>query len=146
MPERGAIYAAIMEGSAVCGGIADAYAFLLNRAGIPACTVTGQAVQEGETIAHAWNFAMLDGAVYEMAETSEAPDGEYYILEFPETEERLDFFLMDAEKSYVRHVWMDEENAELYTITFEDKDRKASEIMAEWYQALAEANGKIKAN
>ncbi len=89
---------------------------------------------------------LLDGAVYEMAETSEAPDGEYYILEFPETEERLDFFLMDAEKSYVRHVWMDEENAELYTITFEDKDRKASEIMAEWYQALAEANGKTKAN
>ncbi len=89
---------------------------------------------------------LLDGAVYEMAETSEAPDGEYYILEFPETEERLDFFLMDAEKSYVRRVWMDEENAELYTITFEDKDRKASEIMAEWYQALAEANGKTKAN
>ena len=89
---------------------------------------------------------LLDGAVYEMAETSEAPDGEYYILEFPETEERLDFFLMDAEKSYVRRVWMDEENAELYTITFEDKDRKASEIMAEWYQALAEANGKTAAN
>ena len=28
-------YAAICEGSAVCGGIADAFAFLLNRAGIP---------------------------------------------------------------------------------------------------------------
>ena len=57
-------YAAICEGSAVCGGIADAFAFLLNRAGIPACTVTGSAVQEGETLTHAWNFAELDGAVY----------------------------------------------------------------------------------
>ena len=57
-------YAAICEGSAVCGGIADAFAVLLNRAGIPACTVTGTAVHEEETVTHAWNFAELDGAVY----------------------------------------------------------------------------------
>lgn len=57
-------YAAVCEGSAVCGGIADAFAFLLNRAGIPACTITGTAVHEGEHVKHAWNFAELDGAVY----------------------------------------------------------------------------------
>lgn len=57
-------YSAIMDGIAVCGGIADAYAFLLNRAGIPACTVTGEAVRDGEKVTHAWNYAMLDGAVY----------------------------------------------------------------------------------
>ena len=57
-------YAAVCEGRAVCGGIADAFSFLLNRAGIPACTITGTAVHEGERVTHAWNFAVLDGAVY----------------------------------------------------------------------------------
>ena len=91
-------YAAIMEGSAVCGGIADAYAFLLNRAGIPACTVTGQAVQEGETIAHAWNFAMLDGAVYAFDPTWDNTD-------------RYDA----AGREYVQHTWFAVTTRELNT-------------------------------
>lgn len=57
-------YAAICEGSAVCGGIADAFAFLMNYAGRDACTVTGDAWQDGEKSTHAWNYAVLDGAVY----------------------------------------------------------------------------------
>ena len=57
-------YAAICEGSAVCGGIADAFALLMHRAGYDACTVTGDAVQDGERTTHAWNYAVLDGAVY----------------------------------------------------------------------------------
>ena len=57
-------YAAVCEGSAVCGGIADAFAFLLQRAGCAACSVTGEAVQDGERSTHAWNYAVLDGAVY----------------------------------------------------------------------------------
>ena len=46
----------------------------------------------------------------------------------------------------IRFIYLWPEHEELYTITFEDKGRKASEIMAEWYQALAEANGKATAN
>ena len=57
-------YAAICSGRAVCGGIADAYAFLLRRGGIDACTVMGTATQNGKTESHAWNYAILDGAVY----------------------------------------------------------------------------------
>ena len=57
-------YAAICEGSAVCGGIADAYTFLLTRAGIAARTVTGTAAEGGQTTGHAWNLAVLDGAAY----------------------------------------------------------------------------------
>ena len=34
-------YAAVCEGQAVCGGIADAYVYLLERGGIPARAVTG---------------------------------------------------------------------------------------------------------
>ena len=57
-------YAAICAGKAVCGGIADAYTFLLRRGGIDACTVMGSAIQKGQKQSHAWNYAILDGAVY----------------------------------------------------------------------------------
>lgn len=57
-------YAAICEGSAVCGGIADAYTFLLTRAGLAARTVIGTALDGGQASGHAWNLAVLDGAAY----------------------------------------------------------------------------------
>lgn len=57
-------YAAVCEGRAVCGGIADAYTFLLERAGIAARSVSGTATDGGESARHAWNLAVLDGAVY----------------------------------------------------------------------------------
>ena len=93
-----AAYAAICEGSAVCGGIADAYAFLLLRAGIPACTVTGTAVEEGERLTHAWNFAELDGAVYAFDPTWDNTD-------------RLD----DTGREYVLHDWFAVTSDEIHT-------------------------------
>lgn len=58
-------YAALCEGQAVCGGIADAYVCLLERGGIPARTVTGTSVSsDGTSERHAWVAAELDGAVY----------------------------------------------------------------------------------
>ena len=89
-------YAAVCEGSAVCGGIADAFAFLLNRAGIPACTITGQAVHEGERVTHAWNFAELDGAVYAFDPTWDNTD-------------RFDA----AGREYLQHIWFGLTSTEL---------------------------------
>ena len=58
-------YAAICEGQAVCGGIADAYVYLLERGGIPARAVTGTSVSSsGASERHAWVAAELNGAVY----------------------------------------------------------------------------------
>ena len=58
-------YAAVCEGQAVCGGIADAYVYLLERCGIPARAVTGTSVSSGgASERHAWVAAELDGAVY----------------------------------------------------------------------------------
>lgn len=58
-------YAAVCEGQAVCGGIADAYVYLLERGGIPARAVTGTSVSSGGVSErHAWVAAELDGAVY----------------------------------------------------------------------------------
>lgn len=48
-------YAAVCEGQAVCGGIADAYVYLLERGGIPARAVTGTSVSSsGASERHAW--------------------------------------------------------------------------------------------
>ena len=89
-------YAAVCEGSAVCGGIADGFAFLLQRAGIPACTITGTAVHDGERISHAWNYAELDGAVYA----------------FDPTWDNTDRF--DASgREYLQHLWFGITSAEL---------------------------------
>ena len=69
---------------------------LINRAGIPACTITGTAVHEGEHITHAWNFAELDGAVYAFDPTWDNTD-------------RFDA----AGREYLQHLWFGVTTAEL---------------------------------
>ena len=70
-------YAALCEGQAVCGGIADAYVCLLERGGIPARTVTGTAVSsDGTSERHAWVAAELDGVVYYFDPTWDLQDGD----------------------------------------------------------------------
>lgn len=47
-------YAAVCEGEAVCGGISDAYVYLLERGGIPARVVTGTSLSaDGTADSHA---------------------------------------------------------------------------------------------
>lgn len=112
-------YAAVCEGSAVCGGIADAFAFLLRRAGIAACAVTGTAVQDGERVNHAWNYAVLDGAVYAFDPTWDNTDrydarGREYLLHnwFAITREELNATHSPAEKDDILAV----SNADNYFI------------------------------
>lgn len=70
-------YAAVCEGAAVCGGIADAYAYLLERGGIPARVVAGTSRStDGMTDRHAWVAAELDGAVYYFDPTWDLQDDE----------------------------------------------------------------------
>ncbi len=58
-------YGALVAGKAVCAGYAAAYQLLLNRAGIPAWTVTGESNKPGSStpIAHAWNIVWLEDDV-----------------------------------------------------------------------------------
>ena len=70
-------YAAVCEGEAVCGGIADAYVYLLERGGIPARVVTGTSLPaDGTADSHAWVAAELDGAVYYFDPTWDLQDDE----------------------------------------------------------------------
>lgn len=91
-------YAAVCEGEAVCGGIADAYVYLLERGGIPARVVTGTSRSAD---GHAWVAAELDGAVYYFDPTWDLQDDE--------SETALPgylshtWFALTAERMAVRH-------------------------------------------
>ena len=73
----------------------------------------------------------------------EAPAGEYVVLAFPDEGVRFDFFFVEDGRNYIREVWgEDSEWEKLYRADFEDESIDATEVMAEWYDALAVANGK----
>ena len=66
------MYGALVEHTAVCEGIAQAYTYLLRKAGIEAVTITGTLYQtqtyDGSTTTypHAWNMVKLGGEWYEV--------------------------------------------------------------------------------
>ena len=58
-------YEAMVNGEGVCAGYAKAYVYLLQRAGIKASYVPGQAALPGQwSQGHAWVIAKIDGAYY----------------------------------------------------------------------------------
>ena len=86
---------------------------------------------------------MTNGTTYESIELAEneVPDGEYVVLNFPDEKVRYDFFFMEGKENIIRQVYGgedEEQNEYYYQVTFEDGTSKASEIMNEWYHALAE--------
>ena len=78
-----------------------------------------------------------EGLSYEEADLSETPDGEYVVFSFPEDDLRFDFFLAEGGENYVRQVW-NGDCEQLYKAVFADGTTKASAVMQEWYEALAE--------
>lgn len=89
---------------------------------------------------------LTTGAKYEFADLTDAetPDGEYIVLNCPDSGIRYDFFLMEGKENIIRMVTGtegEEFSEAYYTVTFEDGTSKASSIMQEWYNALYEANG-----
>ena len=95
-------YAALCEGQAVCGGIADAYVYLLERGGIPARVVTGTSLSaDGTADSHAWVAAELDGAVYYFDPTWDLQDDESEAA-LPDYLGHT-WFALTAERMAVRH-------------------------------------------
>lgn len=73
----------------------------------------------------------------------EAPDGEYIVLNFPDEHVRFDFFYSDEKVNYVRETWGENDEWEqVYKANFDDSSINITDIMQEWYDALAVANGK----
>lgn len=54
-------YGALVQGSAVCEGYAEAFEYLCYRAGLPCRVVVGQGITEEKQETHAWNQVLIDG-------------------------------------------------------------------------------------
>ena len=83
---------------------------------------------------------LTEDADYQRADDAEAPDGEYVVLNFPDEHLRYDFFLAEGGENLIRQVWGEnDENEQLFKVTFADTSKKASAIMQEWYDELGAA-------
>lgn len=74
---------------------------------------------------------------YTMLENAQAPDGEYAVISFPDEGRRFDFFF--ALGNIVRETWEDGTEV-FYEATFPDGTTKASEIVREWCEQIADVN------
>lgn len=63
-PDNQNIYSVFINKQTVCAGYAKATQYLLNELGIYCTYVTGKAVMEGKTEAHAWNIVRCNGKFY----------------------------------------------------------------------------------
>ena len=89
---------------------------------------------------------LMNGVKYQYAEDGvEAPDGEYVVLNFPDDNVRFDFFSAPDGKNLIREVNTDAEMELFFEAQFEDGTSTAYDIMQEWYDALAQANGMTEA-
>ena len=75
------------------------------------------------------------------AEDAVIPPGEYIVLNLTEENRRFDFFPQEGYENFVREVISGDVEV-YYSMVFRNEEEKASCIMQEWYDALAEANGK----
>ena len=86
---------------------------------------------------------LFTGVTYEPVYDEEAPDGEYVVLNFPDDDIRFDFFLQEGKENYIRQVWNEGRNEQLYLAEFEDETIKASAVMHDLYldMVLADSLG-----
>ena len=89
--------------------------------------------------ASAYAERLMNGVAFEPADDAETPDGEYFVLSFPDDDTRFDFFRAEGKENYIRQVWSDD-YTQLYQAVYADDATKASAIMNAWYDALAAAN------
>lgn len=85
---------------------------------------------------------LRSGVTFETVDSSQTPSGEFFVLNFPDSGggERFDFFA--AGGNYVREVYGPNGEYEiLYKAAYADGTTESSEIVADWYFALAAANG-----
>ena len=86
-------YGALHDHLAICGGYAQAFQLLLEQAGIPCVTVTGQLGGEN----HMWNLAQIDGQWRYFDPTSDRGRAGYGFLYCGVEAEALDRHTWEAE-------------------------------------------------
>ncbi len=83
---------------------------------------------------------LVNGAEFKYLPGQEVPDGQYVVLNFPEEDVRLDFFLLDGKENIVRMIWNNGQWSELYLAEYDDENIKASNIMLDLYHEMVLAN------
>ncbi|MBQ8797282.1 MAG: hypothetical protein IJZ56_03710 [Oscillospiraceae bacterium] len=78
-------YGALVEGIAVCEGYAEAFQYLLHRAGIWSFQVIGFS----KSVGHAWNMVRIDGAFYHVDLTWDDQGEDLYHAYFNLTDEAI---------------------------------------------------------
>lgn len=84
-------YGALVEGLAVCEGYAEAFQYLLHRAGIQSFLIEGASnpPSGGAQIPHAWNAVKIDGKFYQVDVTWDDQGEDIYHSYFNLTESRM---------------------------------------------------------
>lgn len=85
-PESRAACGALLRHTAVCGGYAEAFALLMEHAGIPVRIVTGIAqLPGGKAEPHAWNLVQLSGSWYHLDctwdDAGDVPQHAYFLCD-----------------------------------------------------------------
>lgn len=93
-------YGALVEGNAVCEGYAEAFGYLLRRAGIQSFLAIGYGVDSsnGSLAAHEWNIVRIDGAYYHVDLTWNDQGNRLYHSYFNQTDRTIgeDHLLSDT--------------------------------------------------
>lgn len=84
-------YGALVEGKAVCEGYAEAFQYLLQRAGIQSFIVTGSSLSPGTNsyAPHAWNIVRIDNDYYHTDSTWDDQGANLYHAYFNLTDEAI---------------------------------------------------------
>lgn len=86
-------YGALADGTAICGGYAQALQLLFEKAGIPCVTVSGSSSGEN----HMWNLAFLDGAWQYFDATSDRGMAQFGFRKFAVPADALTGYVWDAD-------------------------------------------------
>ena len=81
---------------------------------------------------------LLSEAVFSEADACDIPDGEYYVLTFPE--ENAQFRFYSANHNYVSFIY-GEDAPVCFIGEMADSETQVYDVIGEWYHALATANG-----
>ena len=84
---------------------------------------------------------LSENVTFQYLHDGETPDGEYVVLNFPDEDYRFDFFLLDGHENIIRQVWFDGKNELLYKAVYDDGETKASDVMLNFYHAIAQFRG-----
>lgn len=96
-PESFSAYGALVLGTAVCEGYAEAFKYLLDKVGIPCLIAVGESQGSG----HAWNIVTIDGQNYQVDTTWDDP-----VMENGKNVLSYAYFNLTDEEMAKDHTWI----------------------------------------